>query len=120
MDMELRVTEKYISRFHPVNGRSGFDSLPPPEFPTGVGKPSLDKVKAMLRRENDLRLSPEIQARFADSSFDAISIAADVQERVASEFGYCGSSQMCRLGLDIIRSAPALFPEDPEIRSIPH
>lgn len=106
--------------FHPVNGRTGFDALPPPEFPPGVEKPSLEKLKAMLQRENDLRLSPEVQARFADASFDAISIAADVQEQVAIEFGYGESPEMIKLGLDIIRSAPLLYPDEPSLRSIPH
>jgi len=105
--------------FHPVNGRSGFDSLPPPIFPPGVCKPPLEKLKAMLKRENDLRLSPEIQAKFSDPSFDAISIAANVQERVVCEFDYRGPD-MIKLGLEIIRSAPLLYPEDPEVRNIPH
>lgn len=109
-----------VHMFHPVNGRTGFDSLPPPKFPPGMSKPSVEKLKEMLKRENDLRLSTEVQSKFADPSFDAISIAADVQERVVCEFGYCGTSEMTKLGLEIIRSAPLLYPEDQDLRNIPH
>ena len=109
-----------VHMFHPVNGRVGFDALPPPEFPPGYEKPPLETITAMLKREDDLRLSPTVQARFADPSFDAILIAADVQEQVAKEFGFGDSEPMLRLGVDIIRAAPALYPENQEIRRIPH
>jgi len=74
----------------------------------------------MLKREDELRLSTEVQSRFADPSFDAIRIAAEVQEQVVTEFGYGESAEMHKLGLDIIRSAPSLYPDDPVIRKIPH
>jgi hypothetical protein len=126
MDLhQVRMRHRYwmmcgVHMFHPVNGRYGFDSLPPPVFPEGQSKPPLETLKAMLKRENDLRLSPEVQAKFADPSFDAISIASEVQERVVCEYGYCGSKQQIKLGLDIIRSAPLLYPDEPELRTIPH
>lgn len=109
-----------VHMFHPVNGRNGFDALPPPEFPPGTEKPSLETIKAMLKREDELRLSPTVQARFADPSFDAILIAADVQEQVVTEFGFGASKETLQLGIECIRAAPALYPDNPEIRRIPH
>jgi len=65
-----------IHMFHPVNGRSGFDLLPPP--PNSDQKPPLETMIKMLRREEELRLSDSIQKRFADPSVDTIHVAAGV------------------------------------------
>jgi hypothetical protein len=123
---QVRMHHRYwmmcgVHMFHPVNGRCGFDALPPPEFPPGQTKPPLETIKAMLKREDELRLSAPVQARFADPAFDAIRIAEQVQEQVVSEFfGLDAPPEIRQLGLDIIRAAPALYPENPEIRRIPH
>jgi len=111
-----------VHMFHAVNGRKGFDAVSAPEIPQGICKPSVEVIKAMLTREDQLRLSPQVQARFADSNFDAITIAEDVQKQVAKEFGWGldGNEDMTKLGIDIIRGAPALYPDHPEIRKIPH
>lgn len=75
----------------------------------------------MLAREDYLRLSAPVQARFADPSFDAILIAEQVQKQVVEEFyGTDASEDVKRLGLEIMRSAPTLYPDYPEIRRIPH
>eukprot|EP01087_Luapelamoeba_hula_P010647 TRINITY_DN2825_c0_g1_i1.p1 TRINITY_DN2825_c0_g1~~TRINITY_DN2825_c0_g1_i1.p1 ORF type:complete len:388 (-),score=61.11 TRINITY_DN2825_c0_g1_i1:631-1794(-) len=109
-----------VHMFHRVNGRVGFDALPAPELPAGFEKPPIETVKAMLKREDELRLSPAVQARFADPSFDAIVIAAQVQAQVATEFGFV-SPELHRLGIDIMQAAPALYPEHrADICRIPH
>eukprot|EP00049_Salpingoeca_infusionum_P025391 m.19085 g.19085 ORF g.19085 m.19085 type:complete len:196 (-) comp7975_c0_seq2:1009-1596(-) len=68
-------------------------------------------VKAMLRRENQLRWTDEFQRDLA--LWDGVEKPDPVtkmQEKVASEFGLPSDT-----GLSIIRSATSLFPDDPEI-----
>eukprot|EP01088_Endostelium_zonatum_P015632 TRINITY_DN3934_c0_g1_i1.p1 TRINITY_DN3934_c0_g1~~TRINITY_DN3934_c0_g1_i1.p1 ORF type:complete len:450 (+),score=88.38 TRINITY_DN3934_c0_g1_i1:163-1512(+) len=109
-----------VHMFARVNGRSGFDDLPAPELPAHIPVPSLETIKQMLRREDELRLSPATQAKFSDSNLDAILIAEDVQREVAKEFGYKDSEEDITAGVEIIRAAPALYPQNPEIKKIPH
>jgi hypothetical protein len=101
-----------VHMFHPVNGRRGFDLVPPP--PNSDQKPPLETMIKMLHREEELRLSDPIQKRFADPSVDTIHVAADVQLQVVREFGF--NDDM----VDMIRAAPALYPTCPEVRRIPH
>ena len=122
---ESRMHHRYwmmcgVHMFHKCNGRNGFDALGAPELPAGYKIPPIETVKQMLVREDQLRLSPAIQARFADSNLDAILIAEDVQIQVAKEFGFNRDPQNVQLGVDLIRSAPALYPDHPEIKRIPH
>jgi len=101
--------------FHPVNGRKGFDLLSP--CPKLVSKkPSLDIMVQMLKREDELRLSPAIQEKFSNPDFDTIHVAEEVQKQVVSEFGFENMEET----LSMIRSAPLLYPECPEVRKIPH
>jgi len=100
--------------FHPVNGRRGFDALPPPTHIKDI--PPIELMTAILKREDQLRLSPEVQGKFADPSFDTIHVAAEVQEQVAREFGFPDIA----VAVEMIRAAPALYPNNPEIRKIPH
>jgi hypothetical protein len=114
-------------------------------------------VKAMLRRENTLRLSPEYQMRYGGfvyyfaeriylipffpvlpviiaplkshgmllmhmiiaacvSSPSDLKVTDDIQRQVAREFGFEDEV----VGVEVIRTAISTYPNDPEIRSIPH
>jgi len=68
----------------------------------------------MLRREEELRLSEEVQKQFSDPATDTIHVAANVQLQVVREFGF--NEDM----VEMIRAAPALYPTCPEVRRIPH
>jgi len=103
-----------VHTFHPVNGRRGFDLLPPPE--NVANKPPVEVMEQMLKREDELRLSKEVQELFSNPGFDTIHVAAQVQERVVKEFGFKNIEETVQM----IRSAPLLYPECPEIRRIPH
>eukprot|EP01121_Diplochlamys_sp_Union-15-3_P021666 TRINITY_DN8891_c0_g1_i2.p1 TRINITY_DN8891_c0_g1~~TRINITY_DN8891_c0_g1_i2.p1 ORF type:complete len:366 (+),score=40.92 TRINITY_DN8891_c0_g1_i2:98-1195(+) len=103
-----------VHMFHPVNGRVGFDLLPVPQNITE--KPSVEVMKQILKREDELRLSAEVQALFSDPGNDTVHVAAIVQERVAKEFGF----QNVEEAVSIIRSVPALYPDHPELHRIPH
>jgi len=100
--------------FHPVNGRRGFDLLDPPN--NLENKPALDVMIKMLKREDELRLSPEVQLLFANPGFDTIHVASQVQEQVVKEFGYENVEE----AVTMIRCAPKLYPESEEVCKIPH
>jgi len=101
--------------FHPVNGRFGFDLLPKPEVDIPI--PSEEVMKAMLKREDELRLSDKYQEMFANPGKNAIHIAEIVQEQVAEEFGYTLPETKSQI-IAVIRAAAAFY--SPEICSIPH
>lgn len=71
-------------------------------------------VKAMLKYEDALRLTPEAQELYATDG--SVSITDDIQKRVAREFGFLDED----LGAEILRTAERLFPDDPEIKNISH
>jgi hypothetical protein len=103
----------------PSSGRLGFDLLPPPPM---AECPSKEQMKWMLQRENELRLSSEIQEKLewavegiSQESVNAILEA--VQKQVVSEAGYSQSEE--QHGIQLLRSAQAIFPEDKEIHDIP-
>eukprot|EP00698_Gefionella_okellyi_P002070 TRINITY_DN1194_c0_g1_i1.p1 TRINITY_DN1194_c0_g1~~TRINITY_DN1194_c0_g1_i1.p1 ORF type:complete len:246 (+),score=38.08 TRINITY_DN1194_c0_g1_i1:106-843(+) len=85
---------------------------------------SLATLKKMLRRENDLRLSAEYQQRFTSvtKTLDAgsmwIHVVEELQERVVREFGYGPSRELVQYGVDLLRAAQAMYPDDQEIREI--
>jgi len=70
----------------------------------------------MLHREEELRKSDEILAKFGNPDKNAIHVAAEVQEQVVREFFFPDVEDM----VEIMRAAPAVYPECPEIRNIPH
>jgi len=70
----------------------------------------------MLKREDELRLSAEVQKQFANPNFDTIHVAAQVQEQVAMEFGF----EDIQEAVSMIRCAPKLYPDNPELVKIPH
>ena len=76
------------------------------------------QIKAILRRENELRLSPQTQRQFATAAKTKggsgwLDVVEDLQKAVAKEFGL--SEQV---GLDAMRKAEALLPGDPEVMEI--
>jgi hypothetical protein len=84
-----------------------------------IAIPSLDQIKLMLQREDDLRLGEKYQALFADPGNNAIHVAELVQAQVAREFGYEGKD--AEEVVNVMRAALAFYPEEkPEICKIPH
>jgi len=74
----------------------------------------------MLTRENELRLSDEVQAAYAKYSEDFSwkeKITVRTQRRVCTEFGF---THDIAEGLDLLRSATALFPGDEEVKNSAH
>lgn len=74
----------------------------------------------MLRRDDELRLSQGVQDRYAlqpDSWDWKWEVTDGVQRQVCEEFGFVESLEE---GLDLLRSAVALFPNDEEVRRVAH
>lgn len=74
----------------------------------------------MLRRENELRLSNSVQSQYAaclDDFTGKVAITLEVQRRVCHEFGFSFDTEE---GVDLLRSATALFPEDDEVKQSAH
>lgn len=74
----------------------------------------------MLRRDDELRLSEAVQSRYAlepDSWEWKWQVTDDVQRQVCKEFGFGDDTSE---GLDLLRSALALFPHDDELRDAAH
>jgi len=74
----------------------------------------------MLVRENELRLSDEVQAAYAKRPEDFSwkeKITIRTQRRVCLEFGFTHDIEE---GLDLLRSATALFPGDEEVKNSAH
>jgi len=96
--------------FHPSNGRDNFESFEIPPY-LAAQLPGKEIAMQMLRRENELRLSEEVQElyRHWDSSLE---ITDEVQRRVAHEFGFTD--------LHIVRAIVSAYSADPEVSSIPH
>jgi len=80
-------------------------------------------VKAMLRRENELRLSKEYQDLFASIEdrwdIDWLDLVVLLQRRVVREFGLSDSDEAISFGISLLQSAVSLFPDDTEIKEIP-
>lgn len=69
----------------------------------------------MLAREQQLRLSDEVQRRYrryGDNSAAKERVTANLQRQVCAEFGFSAAPQE---GLDLLRSATALFPADKQV-----
>jgi len=72
----------------------------------------------MLRREDELRLSNPVQAEFGrigEMHEDFNSFVTAIQSHVSLEFKVDPT-----VGVELIRSAVSLYPDDDEIKSIPH
>lgn len=74
----------------------------------------------MLRRDDELRLSRCVQYRYRQCGEDVngrIRVTEDVQRQVVREHGF---AQNVREGLELLRSAKAIWPNDTEIRDAAH
>lgn len=72
----------------------------------------------MLRRDHELRLSDETQARYKRCGDDAEAkerVTAMVQRRVALDVGF--SVPEATVGVELLQSAMSLFPDDLEMRN---
>jgi hypothetical protein len=78
--------------------------------------PDKETVKAMLRREKELRLSVPVQ-NLLDDGMDNDTVSMNVQKQVAREFGYGEAEE--QEGVQVLRCAMSLYGSDPEVRSIP-
>ena len=70
----------------------------------------------MLRRDDQLRLSGPVQNRYRQCGEDVngrIRVTEDVQRQVVREHGF---ARNVRDGVELLRSAKALWPNDTEIR----
>jgi len=79
-------------------------------------------VLSMLRRDDELRLSDEVQQRYAacgDDSSDKEAVSIEVQKQVVHEHGFHGKVEVLE-GLEVLRSALYLFPGDAEVRDAAH
>eukprot|EP01102_Stenamoeba_stenopodia_P004297 TRINITY_DN1461_c0_g1_i1.p1 TRINITY_DN1461_c0_g1~~TRINITY_DN1461_c0_g1_i1.p1 ORF type:complete len:311 (-),score=87.17 TRINITY_DN1461_c0_g1_i1:772-1704(-) len=113
--------EMVCRMFHPSNGRDNFEPLPAPEDWQCFNRndlaelkktlPNKDVLKKMLAREDELRLSDEVQNRYRWDPMTT-KVTEDVQRQVVQEFGFDD--------IRILRTAVALYRDDPEIASIPH
>lgn len=75
----------------------------------------------MLKRDDELRLSTDVQARYAlqpESWEWKWQVTDEVQRRVCEEFGFVNNS--VAEGLDLLRSSLALFPGDEEVKNAAH
>lgn len=77
-------------------------------------------VLVMLRKDDELRLSPEVQLRYSmepESWEWKWMVTDEVQRKVCQETGFADNVAE---GLDLLRSCMALFPEDEEVRDAAH
>jgi len=101
-----------------------FEYQPTPEV---IGLPELQRwdkprVRAllvdMLRREDEFRLAPKVQQAYrqiGDCEYTLSQFTERIQYAVSREFQVDP-----QIGIELIRSAVSLFPDDEEIKSIPH
>ena len=109
-----------VHMFHPVNGRRGFELLDPPDWMHNA-KPPRTIMAKLLQEEDEMRLSDEVQALYADAGNDTLTVGAIVQDRVAAQFlQHCEGSASLEDLVQMMRCAPRLYPEAPEMRTIPH
>jgi len=72
----------------------------------------------MLRREDEYRLGKKVQEAYrliGDSEGGLSDFTTQIQAHVSREFNVDP-----KIGIELIRSAVSLFPDDAEIKSIPH
>ena len=84
--------------------------------PLSAAELTAETIKAILRRENELRLAPQTQARFKAISHRPdgwLDVVESLQRQVAAEFGLSE-----KVGLDAMRCAETLLPGDTEVRDI--
>lgn len=83
---------------------------------------SYEKLCSMLKRENELRLSQEVQSEYRELGEEGLAswlnLTADVQRRVAVEFGFVEpslvSERNSQFGVNLLQCASSLVRDDPE------
>ncbi|GAQ85120.1 hypothetical protein KFL_002200060 [Klebsormidium nitens] len=79
-----------------------------------------DTLKAMLRREHELRHSPATQKKYAEAEkmevTDWMDVTIELQKQVVREFGLEGNMESALLQL---RTAARTYPDDPDFRELP-
>lgn len=81
------------------------------------GSPSLESLRQMVLRENQLRLSDEWQQRFAAAELshdtDWLECVVELQLQVLQEFGYRAKVA------EVLRNAARRYPDEPFFRKVP-
>eukprot|EP00698_Gefionella_okellyi_P019658 TRINITY_DN6058_c0_g1_i1.p1 TRINITY_DN6058_c0_g1~~TRINITY_DN6058_c0_g1_i1.p1 ORF type:complete len:225 (-),score=40.22 TRINITY_DN6058_c0_g1_i1:541-1215(-) len=82
--------------------------------------PDQELLKKMLRRETELRLSPEIQALYAQAersgTEDWMDVTNRMQRQLVRDFGFGAVEDAV---VDMLRRASVLYPHDSDFRTIP-
>lgn len=81
-----------------------------------------DTLRRMLIEENERRLSPEMQAQFAELEQDAsykdwLYAVQDMQVELVNKYGFTGARE--ERALYELRCAAQLYPEEADFREIP-
>jgi len=98
----------------PSSGRCGFDPLPL-EGPL-ANVPPVETMVKILKRENELRRSDEVQISLDSCSGNVNGVYLELQRRVAREFGYGDCEDDC---VKAIRCAPLVYPDEPAMSALP-
>jgi len=100
--------------FHPTNGRNNFVAESTVSSTVMKDLPSPEAVKDLLRREKTLRLDPLTQVTYAMKGQCSTEVTNQLQLRAVREAGLPDEA------VEIIRSAQYLYPEDEDMKTIPH
>ena len=101
----------FVLMLFPSSGRLGFDQLELASYAKG-GLPEItpDCIAAMLKRENQLRLSEQVQRTIEEAGPQTYAeIIDEVQLKVANEFG------LGEDGVQMMRAAISLWRDHPDI-----
>jgi len=81
-----------------------------------------ETIKAMLKRENEIRLSEHTQALYANAETQAntdwMDITEELQRTVVKEFGFDKDENAINNAVHTLRCAQVLFAYDPEITQL--
>jgi len=110
----MEMMEDACYMFHPTNGRNNFlaESTVSPGIAADL--PSADAVKELLRSERTLRLDPITQVAYALPMQKSTELTNQLQLRIVREAGLPDEA------VELIRSAQYLYPEDEDMKEIPH
>jgi len=96
----------------PISGRCGFESLKYNE--EDKNKFDFEILKKMLQRENEIRLSDEIQMQYEEMDMmddeKYVEITDQVQKKVLNEFGFEGNEKE----RECYRTALEMYPQQKE------
>ena len=91
-----------------------------PLHPQMIPKPVM---LMMLKKENEYRLSEEYQKKYEEAEKsdekDWLKVTEEIQARVIIEFGYDTTKGHLGYALQLMRSAPEKYKDDPEFRQVP-